>query len=82
MAGGGAGKGAVTARTGAELVAAALGGHGELVEAPEQLGWALARAAGAGLPACVNVVIDGVAAPTYRANAPAQHRLGPGPPGH
>jgi acetolactate synthase-1/2/3 large subunit len=48
-----------------------LGGHGELVERPEDLAPALARAAGAGVPACVNVVIDGVAAPTYRASAPA-----------
>jgi thiamine pyrophosphate-dependent acetolactate synthase large subunit-like protein len=37
------------------------------VERPEDLGPALERALGSGLPACVNVVIDGVAAPTYRA---------------
>jgi acetolactate synthase-1/2/3 large subunit len=54
-----------------DLLAAALGGYGELVERPEDLAPALARAAGAGVPACVNVVIDGVAAPTYRASAPA-----------
>jgi len=50
-----------------DRVAAALGGHGEHVERPEDLGTALERALGSGLPACVNVVIDGVAAPTYRA---------------
>ncbi|HUG38649.1 MAG TPA: thiamine pyrophosphate-dependent enzyme [Candidatus Limnocylindrales bacterium] len=49
-------------------VARALGGHGELVERPEDLEPAL----GAGGPACVNVTIDGVAAPTYRA-APGAH---------
>jgi acetolactate synthase I/II/III large subunit len=50
-----------------DRVAAALGCHGEHVERPEDLGPALERALGSGLPACVNVVIDGVAAPTYRA---------------
>jgi len=53
-----------------DLVASALGGHGEHVERPEDLGPALERALASGLPACVNVMIDGVAAPTYRA-APA-----------
>jgi acetolactate synthase-1/2/3 large subunit len=50
-----------------DRVASALGGHGEHVERPEDLGPALERALGSGLPACVNVMIDGVAAPTYRA---------------
>jgi acetolactate synthase-1/2/3 large subunit len=45
----------------------ALGGHGELVERAEDLEPALARAVASGKPACVNVLIDGVAAPTYRA---------------
>ena len=55
-----------------DQVAAALGGHGEHVERPEDLGPALARAVASGLPACVNVVIDGVPAPTYAAaKAPA-----------
>jgi thiamine pyrophosphate-dependent acetolactate synthase large subunit-like protein len=49
-----------------DLVASALGGHGELVERPEDLGPALDRALASGLPACVNVMLDGVAAPTYR----------------
>jgi acetolactate synthase-1/2/3 large subunit len=49
-----------------DRVAQALGGHGEHVERAEELGPALARAIASGLPACVNVVIDGVPAPTYR----------------
>ena len=44
----------------------ALGGHGELVERADDLEPALARAIGSGKPACVNVLIDGLAAPTYR----------------
>jgi len=36
----------------------ALGGHGELVERPEDIRPALARAFASGLPACVNVLID------------------------
>jgi acetolactate synthase-1/2/3 large subunit len=55
-----------------DRVAEALGAHGELVERPEDLEPALARALASGLPACVNVEIDGVAAPTYRA-APGAH---------
>ena len=54
-----------------DRVAEALGGHGEFVEGPEDLEPAIARAAKSGLPACVNVVIDGVAAPTYRATPPS-----------
>jgi acetolactate synthase-1/2/3 large subunit len=56
-----------------DRVASALGGHGEHVERPEDLGPALERALGSGLPACVNVVIDGVAAPTYRATPSPSH---------
>ena len=48
-----------------DRVAVALGGHGEHVESAEQLPSALARAIGSGKPAVVNVVIDGVAAPTF-----------------
>ena len=55
-----------------DRVAEALGAHGEWVERPEDLEPALARALASGLPACVNVEIDGVAAPTYRA-APGAH---------
>lgn len=36
----------------------ALGGHGELVERPEEIRPALERAFASGLPACVNVLID------------------------
>jgi acetolactate synthase-1/2/3 large subunit len=36
----------------------ALGGHGELVERPEDIRPALERAYASGLPACVNVLID------------------------
>jgi acetolactate synthase I/II/III large subunit len=55
-----------------DLMTKALGGHGEHVERPEDLAPALGRAVASGLPACVNVVIDGVAAPTYgAAKAPA-----------
>ena len=50
-----------------DRVAEALGGHGEHVERPEDLEPALARAVASGLPACVSVLIDGVAAPTYGA---------------
>jgi acetolactate synthase I/II/III large subunit len=56
-----------------DLVAAALGGHGEHVERPDALRPALDRALASGLPACVNVMIDGVAAPTYRAGATPAH---------
>lgn len=48
-----------------DRVAEALGGHGEHVERAEQLPAALARAVASGKPAVVNVVIDGVAAPTF-----------------
>jgi acetolactate synthase-1/2/3 large subunit len=40
-----------------DKVVEALGGHGELVERPEELRPALERAAASGKPACVNVVI-------------------------
>jgi len=46
-----------------DKVAEALGGHGEYVEDPDELTTALKRAVESGLPACVNVIIDGVAAP-------------------
>jgi acetolactate synthase-1/2/3 large subunit len=48
-----------------ERVAEGLGAHGEFVDRPDDLSAALARAVAAGRPACVNVVIDGVAAPTF-----------------
>ena len=41
-----------------DKVVEALGGHGELVERPDQLRPALDRAFKAGVPACVNVICD------------------------
>jgi acetolactate synthase-1/2/3 large subunit len=46
-------------------VAAAMGAHGEDVASFAELAPALARAAGSGKPACVNVMIERVAAPKY-----------------
>jgi acetolactate synthase-1/2/3 large subunit len=45
-----------------DLVVESLGGHGELVERPEDIVPALDRAFRSGLPACVNVVCDPEAA--------------------
>lgn len=45
-------------RTRYDKVVEALGGHGELVERPEQIRPALERAFRSGLPACVNVICD------------------------
>ena len=44
----------------------ALGGHGEFVEHPDQLTPAVERALGSGLPACINIAIESVSAPTFR----------------
>jgi acetolactate synthase-1/2/3 large subunit len=41
-----------------DQVVAALGGHGELVEHPDEIRPALERAFRAGVPACVNVICD------------------------
>jgi len=54
-----------------DKLAAALGGHGEYVEEPDDLEPAIERAVRSGLPACVNVMIDGLAAPTYRHASPS-----------
>ena len=48
-----------------DQVAEALGGHGELVSEPDQLEPALERAIDSDLPACVNVAVEGVKAPTF-----------------
>ena len=51
-----------------DRIVEAIGGHGEHgehVERPEDLGPAIARAIGSGRPACANVTIEGVAAPTF-----------------
>jgi acetolactate synthase-1/2/3 large subunit len=49
-----------------DQVAAAFGAHGEHVARASDLEPALARAAAAGRPACVNVLIERAAAPSYR----------------
>jgi acetolactate synthase-1/2/3 large subunit len=49
-----------------DLVAEALGGHGENVATASELGPALRRALASGLPACVNVAIQRAAAPVTR----------------
>jgi acetolactate synthase-1/2/3 large subunit len=49
-----------------DLVAAALGGHGEHVTRAAELPAALGRALRSKLPACVNVMIEGLAAPVIR----------------
>jgi acetolactate synthase-1/2/3 large subunit len=49
-------------------VVEALGGHGELVRAPDELRPALERALGAGRPALVNVLTDPEVAYPRRSN--------------
>ena len=57
-----------------DLAAAGFGCHGEHVTDAAGLDAALARALASGLPACVNVEIDGVAAPVFsRRTAPDGH---------
>jgi acetolactate synthase I/II/III large subunit len=46
-----------------DQVCVALGGHGEFVESPDQMAPALRRALASGRPACINVALQGVAAP-------------------
>lgn len=46
-----------------DLAAAALGGHGELVESAAELPGAVERALDSGKPACINVMIESTAAP-------------------
>jgi thiamine pyrophosphate-dependent acetolactate synthase large subunit-like protein len=52
-----------------DLVMAAFGGHGELVERPVDLPGAIERALASGKPACVNVMIESIAAPVIRLRA-------------
>lgn len=49
-----------------DLAVQGLGGHGEFVERGEDLAAALDRAFASGKPACVNVMIEGLAAPNLR----------------
>ena len=46
----------------------ALGGHGEFIQHPDLLTLAAMRSLISGLPACINVAIESVSAPTFRAN--------------
>ena len=52
-----------------DLAVAALGGHGEYVERAEGLGGAIERALASGKPACINVMIESIAAPVIRASS-------------
>jgi acetolactate synthase-1/2/3 large subunit len=49
-----------------DLVVTALGGHGELVRRAEQMQGAIERALASGKPACINVMIESIPAPTLR----------------
>ena len=49
-----------------DLVVAALGGHGEHVERADDLPGAIERALASGKPACINVMIESIAAPAIR----------------
>ena len=52
-----------------DLLASALGGHGELVEAADQLDGAIARAIASGKPAVINVMTESIAAPVLSRGA-------------
>jgi len=41
-----------------DKIVEAMGGHGEYVEKPDEIGPAIQRALDSGLPACVNVMTD------------------------
>ena len=43
-----------------------LGGHGEYVERAEDLSGAIERSLASGKPACINVMIESIAAPVIR----------------
>ena len=49
-----------------DKVIEALGGYGEFVEHPDELTSAVERALASGLPACINIAIKSVSAPTFR----------------
>ncbi|HEX9475290.1 MAG TPA: thiamine pyrophosphate-dependent enzyme, partial [Candidatus Dormibacteraeota bacterium] len=48
----------LTPRTRYDKVVESLGGYGEMVDRPDEIRPALARAFASGLPACVNVICD------------------------
>jgi thiamine pyrophosphate-dependent acetolactate synthase large subunit-like protein len=52
-----------------DLVVAALGGHGELVQSADELPGAIERSVASGKPACINVMIESIPAPLVRAGA-------------
>ena len=56
-----------------DKVIKALGGHGEFVEHPDDLTPAVARALASGLPACINIAIESVSAPTFRSSSSLVH---------
>ncbi len=47
-----------------DMAVTGLGGYGEYVTTPDQLPGALSRALASGLPACINIEIEGLAAPS------------------
>lgn len=49
-----------------DKVIEALGGHGEFVSHPDDLTPAVKRALASGLPACINIAIESVSAPTFQ----------------
>ena len=56
-----------------DKVIKALGGHGEFVEHPDDLTPAVERALASGLPACINIAIESVSAPTFRSSNSLVH---------
>jgi acetolactate synthase I/II/III large subunit len=52
-----------------DALVSALGGHGELVEAADQLEGAIARAVASGKPAVINIMTESIAAPVLRREA-------------
>ena len=52
-----------------DLVVAALGGHGELVQSADELPGAIERSLASGKPACINVMIESIPAPLVRVGA-------------
>lgn len=62
--------GTTLAQTRYDKVVEALGGYGELVQTPDEIGPALARAFASGKPACVNVVLDAAGLAKTNASTP------------
>lgn len=53
-----------------DIAASGFGCHGEFVTDKAEIGSALRRAAASGLPACINVALDGAAAPDHSQGRP------------